>query len=218
MGVLTDSVIFSCVILSYSRLSLPDLGFHVENPSAPFSAILPCLYIPTFNLSNGKVLKLVQLLERQDGIVTRGTTVWRATDGEGKDYGVKYAWRQVERVEEATHYRQAKEKEVVGVAGFVDYAEIMDIEKGVRRDLDLGISVRESNKSASMGTENGSARKRPRTGTVRSLTQEGSTPLSAATPPPTLATAITTQTPPQAATVSSPKHCWLHPRQYPRLP
>lgn len=81
-------------------------------------------------------LRLVELLDRRQGIVGRGTTCWRAESSHppsASSYVVKYSWPSALRSCEGDHYRVAQQANVIGIAGFVACETFEDVKDGVRR-------------------------------------------------------------------------------------
>ncbi|KAF8422240.1 hypothetical protein EV426DRAFT_606660 [Tirmania nivea] len=134
------------------------LGFHTQSiswgPSFPLPEAENCQFIATMdkhtdyhrNLSEedcstlGQVepnttnpIALQELLFVADGLISRGTRVWRGNFLTSKEtVAIKYSWRSTCRPPESLSYSLAQQRGVIGLAKFISYDSYETISDGVR--------------------------------------------------------------------------------------
>ncbi|KAF8415971.1 hypothetical protein EV426DRAFT_513669, partial [Tirmania nivea] len=95
-----------------------------------------CTVVPTNEEHAKQGVLLNEKLFTAGGIVSRGTSVWKAIlQGTGRVVAVKYSWQSTKRTSEAKNYSIAHSKGVVGLPELVSHDEYEDISTSVRRGV-----------------------------------------------------------------------------------
>ncbi|KKZ63811.1 hypothetical protein EMCG_01915 [[Emmonsia] crescens] len=132
LNVHRDSEKFIRMITGYAMMSDEELGFDIfmtQNSSGSKT-----ITVERAEAGGNVVLQLGQTLCIQRAIVCRGTTCFRATDGDKTDGVAKFSWVSKQRTPEVRYLELARQRGVKGVARVIGHCTITSI-ADMRRGL-----------------------------------------------------------------------------------